>query len=428
MVSDPAQLPRWWPGVTRVEEATPEAWTTVLASPRGKVVRADFTRLEFARASAVVAPGAGGIAVRAHSGLLAHRPLALARRAGGTQLAIELDNRPARLGALRAAAVPRRRRAPAPRRPGRPGRPLRRTASREVVGVGRGWPPGRAARCRRESAAQDLGSTRPRAAARWRLRTCALPDSRLAEAVRSRLEQRGRGRARLPGACARMLHSAGKSYPDLVRLRAATPRALPTRWSRRDRPGGGGRAEPLRRGAAWRWCPSAAARAWWEAWSRSGTGSRGRCRSTSAASTASTESIASPSPPASGPGCSAPRPSGVLAREGLTLGHLPQSFEYLDGGRLGGHPLGRAGLHGLRADRRVGRGAAPGGSGGRADAPGASGQRRGTRPARAGGGLRGCAGRDLRGHPARARRSPERAPLRGLVVPVLRRGLRGAFA
>jgi uncharacterized protein YndB with AHSA1/START domain len=46
VVSDPAQLPRWWPGVTRVEDATPEAWTSVLSSPRGKVVRADYSRVE----------------------------------------------------------------------------------------------------------------------------------------------------------------------------------------------------------------------------------------------------------------------------------------------------------------------------------------------------------------------------------------------
>jgi uncharacterized protein YndB with AHSA1/START domain len=45
VVSDPDQLPRWWPGVSRVEEATPEAWTTVLTSPKGKSVRMDFTRV-----------------------------------------------------------------------------------------------------------------------------------------------------------------------------------------------------------------------------------------------------------------------------------------------------------------------------------------------------------------------------------------------
>jgi uncharacterized protein YndB with AHSA1/START domain len=46
VVSDPERLPGWWPLVTRVEEATPEAWTEVLASPRRKVVRADFTLVE----------------------------------------------------------------------------------------------------------------------------------------------------------------------------------------------------------------------------------------------------------------------------------------------------------------------------------------------------------------------------------------------
>ena len=46
IVSDPARLPSWWPGVSRVEEASPEAWTTVLISPKGKTVRADYTLVE----------------------------------------------------------------------------------------------------------------------------------------------------------------------------------------------------------------------------------------------------------------------------------------------------------------------------------------------------------------------------------------------
>jgi uncharacterized protein YndB with AHSA1/START domain len=46
IVSDPDKLPRWWPGVARVEEATPESWTKVLTSRRGKGVRADFTRVD----------------------------------------------------------------------------------------------------------------------------------------------------------------------------------------------------------------------------------------------------------------------------------------------------------------------------------------------------------------------------------------------
>jgi uncharacterized protein YndB with AHSA1/START domain len=46
LVADPERLPTWWPGVQRVEDATPEAWTVVLGSPKGKTVRADYTRVE----------------------------------------------------------------------------------------------------------------------------------------------------------------------------------------------------------------------------------------------------------------------------------------------------------------------------------------------------------------------------------------------
>jgi uncharacterized protein YndB with AHSA1/START domain len=47
LLSDPAQLPRWWPDVVRVEDAEPDAWTKVLGTPQGKAVRADFTRVAF---------------------------------------------------------------------------------------------------------------------------------------------------------------------------------------------------------------------------------------------------------------------------------------------------------------------------------------------------------------------------------------------
>jgi uncharacterized protein YndB with AHSA1/START domain len=46
VVSDPSRLPTWWPSVSRVEEASPDAWTKVLMSPGGKAVRADYTRVE----------------------------------------------------------------------------------------------------------------------------------------------------------------------------------------------------------------------------------------------------------------------------------------------------------------------------------------------------------------------------------------------
>jgi uncharacterized protein YndB with AHSA1/START domain len=46
IVSDPNRLAAWWPGVSRVEEASREAWTTVLVSRTGKSVRADYTLVE----------------------------------------------------------------------------------------------------------------------------------------------------------------------------------------------------------------------------------------------------------------------------------------------------------------------------------------------------------------------------------------------
>lgn len=44
VVSDPHHMPRWWPAVARVEDATALSWTAVLRSQRGRTVRIDFTR------------------------------------------------------------------------------------------------------------------------------------------------------------------------------------------------------------------------------------------------------------------------------------------------------------------------------------------------------------------------------------------------
>jgi uncharacterized protein YndB with AHSA1/START domain len=46
---DPYHLPRWWPRVERVEDATPDTWTTVMRSNRGRAVRADYTRTDARR-------------------------------------------------------------------------------------------------------------------------------------------------------------------------------------------------------------------------------------------------------------------------------------------------------------------------------------------------------------------------------------------
>ena len=46
LVSDPEKLTDWWPGVQRVEDASRKAWTTVLLTPKGRTLRADFTLID----------------------------------------------------------------------------------------------------------------------------------------------------------------------------------------------------------------------------------------------------------------------------------------------------------------------------------------------------------------------------------------------
>lgn len=42
IVRDPHHLPRWWPRVERVEDVQGDAFTEVMRTAKGKVVRADF--------------------------------------------------------------------------------------------------------------------------------------------------------------------------------------------------------------------------------------------------------------------------------------------------------------------------------------------------------------------------------------------------
>jgi uncharacterized protein YndB with AHSA1/START domain len=46
VIRDPLHLPRWWPRVTRVEDVEGDAFTEVMRSSRGKLVRADFKFVE----------------------------------------------------------------------------------------------------------------------------------------------------------------------------------------------------------------------------------------------------------------------------------------------------------------------------------------------------------------------------------------------
>jgi uncharacterized protein YndB with AHSA1/START domain len=46
LISDPHHLPRWWPGVARVEGVGDDRWTQVFKTKKGRPVRADFRVLE----------------------------------------------------------------------------------------------------------------------------------------------------------------------------------------------------------------------------------------------------------------------------------------------------------------------------------------------------------------------------------------------
>ena len=111
LVSDPAQLPRWWPGVTRVEDATAQAWTTVLASPKGKSVRMDYSRVEATEPTLLV--WRQEVEQSPFERILAEATTSVELSAAdeGTRVAIELDQKPrgwARLAPLQFRAAGKR--------------------------------------------------------------------------------------------------------------------------------------------------------------------------------------------------------------------------------------------------------------------------------------------------------------------------------
>jgi uncharacterized protein YndB with AHSA1/START domain len=46
LIADPHHMPRWWPGVTRMESVEGDRWTQVFKTRRGHTVRADFHLLQ----------------------------------------------------------------------------------------------------------------------------------------------------------------------------------------------------------------------------------------------------------------------------------------------------------------------------------------------------------------------------------------------
>jgi hypothetical protein len=45
LIEDPHHMPRWWPGVTRMEDVQAERWTQVFTTKKGRPVRLDFKLL-----------------------------------------------------------------------------------------------------------------------------------------------------------------------------------------------------------------------------------------------------------------------------------------------------------------------------------------------------------------------------------------------
>jgi uncharacterized protein YndB with AHSA1/START domain len=46
IIEDPHHMPRWWPGVTRMEGVSEDSWTQVFMTKKGRGVRVDFNLLE----------------------------------------------------------------------------------------------------------------------------------------------------------------------------------------------------------------------------------------------------------------------------------------------------------------------------------------------------------------------------------------------
>jgi carbon monoxide dehydrogenase subunit G len=95
IVSDPTRLAAWWPGVSRVEEASREAWTTVLVSPTGKTVRADYSLVEVDEPERVL--WRHEVEESPFERLLTESTTEIALAAdegGGTRVRVTLDQRP----------------------------------------------------------------------------------------------------------------------------------------------------------------------------------------------------------------------------------------------------------------------------------------------------------------------------------------------
>lgn len=46
LISDPHHMPRWWPGVKRMEDVSEDRWTQVFTTKKGRAVRVDYHLLQ----------------------------------------------------------------------------------------------------------------------------------------------------------------------------------------------------------------------------------------------------------------------------------------------------------------------------------------------------------------------------------------------
>jgi uncharacterized protein YndB with AHSA1/START domain len=94
LVSDPVRLPQWWPAVSRVEDASSAAWTTVLSSPKGKSIRVDYTRVEVEPERRLVWRQEVDESPFERILASALTEIALSADEGGTRVTIALDQKP----------------------------------------------------------------------------------------------------------------------------------------------------------------------------------------------------------------------------------------------------------------------------------------------------------------------------------------------
>ena len=223
----------------RVEDALARRpGPAVFRSPKGKPLRADFTRVERG-------PPSAGIAWRQELEespferiMSPSRSRAWSWRPRGRCHAGRAPDAPEAARAVRASAdswCGRATRRAAGRGAGRASRGSheRRALSRACAG-GAGARTGPRGRCRPAALAMlraELGVGAEHTAAPSRSRRCACPSPRC-PTPRAGASAGGRGRGNVrDDRLARVSHACGRSYPDLVRLRAGDGGARPTPWS-----------------------------------------------------------------------------------------------------------------------------------------------------------------------------------------------------